>query len=250
MRNQPGSSNNRHLAAARSAVIADGSFRPELAPRLDQQSVLAAYSRWAPIYDFVFAKLFFFGAFFDMSRKRAITHINTRTGTLLEVGVGTGVALSRYAPHLAVTGIDLSPDMLALARKRAVKEHLSHVRDLKEMDAAHLEFADDSFDTVAVMYTITVVPHPDLVLEEIARVLKPGGEAIFVSHFASDEPWRKAIETAITPRTEQLGWRPDFPVSRILGHPRLDLVEIRRMPPLGVFSIVRLKKTEEAQAAA
>ena len=199
MRNQPGSPSNRPLAAAQSAVIDDGSFRLEPAPRLDQKRVLAAYSRWAPIYDFVFAKLIFFGAFFDQSRTRAIQHINTRSGTLLEVGVGTGVALSRYASHLAVTGIDLSPDMLALARKRAVAEHLSHVRELREMDAAELEFADASFDTVAVMYVITVVPHPDRVLDEIARVLRPGGEAIFVSHFASEQPWRRAIEKVITP---------------------------------------------------
>eukprot|EP01037_Dinobryon_pediforme_P023885 gene23885-25477_t len=146
----------RQSRAVARTVAADRDFAGNPIARFDQQTVLAAYSRWAPIYDFVFAKLFFFGAFFDRGRELAIEHINTRTGTVLEVGVGTGVALGRYAPHLAVTGIDLSPDMLAVARKSVVRGHMSHVRELREMDAGALEFPDDSFDTVAVMYTISV----------------------------------------------------------------------------------------------
>jgi phosphatidylethanolamine/phosphatidyl-N-methylethanolamine N-methyltransferase len=209
---------------------------------LKQDIVLSAYARWAPIYDFVFAKLMFFGAIFDRGRQIAIEHINTRSGRVLEVGVGTGVALNRYAPHLSITGIDLSPDMLALARRRALREHLSNVRDLIVMDAGDLAFPNESFDTVAIMYTITVVPHPQTVLEEVARVLKPGGEAVFVSHFAASQGWRGRIERLLVPITQQLGWRPDFPVSRILQHPDLELIDTRRLAPLGVFSIVRLRK--------
>ncbi len=236
-----GPSKNPH-AAAQSVAIDEGHKLADRSPRLDQEIVLSAYARWAPVYDFVFAKLLFFGAFFDRGRQIAIEHINTLEGRVLEVGVGTGVALGRYAPHLAITGIDLSPDMLAVARRRAVREHLSNVRELIEMDAGDLAFANASFETVAVMYTITVVPHPQTVLEEVARVLKPGGEAVFVSHFASSQGWRGRIERWLVPITRHLGWRPDFPVSRILQHPDLELIETRRLGPLGVFSIVRLRK--------
>jgi len=227
---------------AQTAVIDDGSHVTDRPARLDQEIVLSAYARWAPVYDFVFAKLVFFGAFFDRGRQIAIDYINTRTGRVLEVGVGTGIALGRYAPHLAITGIDLSPDMLAVARRRAMRDHLSHVRELIEMDAGDLAFANETFDTVAIMYTITVVPHPQTVLEEVARVLKPGGEAVFVSHFASSQGWRGRLERLLVPITKRLGWRPDFPVSRILQHPDLEHIETRRLTPLGIFSIVRLKK--------
>jgi len=209
---------------------------------LDQAIVLSAYARWAPIYDFVFAKLMFFGAFFDRGRRVAIDHINARTGKVLEVGVGTGVALGRYEPHLAITGIDLSPDMLAVARRRAIRDHLSNVRDLRVMDAGDLAFADASFETVVVMYTITVVPHPEAVLGEVARVLKPGGEAVFVSHFAAAGGWRGRLERLLVPITRRLGWRSDFPVDRILHHPDLTHIETQSLPPLGIFSVVRLRK--------
>ena len=94
------------------------------APRLDEKAVLAAYSRWAPIYDWVFGRVF------DAGRKLAVAIINRRQGNLLEVGVGTGITLPRYASHLKVTGIDLSPDMLAVARKRVADEKIATVEAL------------------------------------------------------------------------------------------------------------------------
>ena len=115
------------------------------------------------------------------------------------------------------------------------------------MDAGALDFPDASFETVVVMYTITVVPHPDQVLNEVARVLKPGGEAVFVSHFAAETGVRAWFERLVTPITRRLGWRPDFPISRILGHPLLRPVETRRLPPLGIFTIVRLQKPAAAE---
>lgn len=206
--------------------------------RLDEKAVLAAYSRWAPIYDWVFGRVF------DAGRRLAVKIINERQGRLLEVGVGTGIALPRYASHLKVTGIDLSPDMLAMARRRVEAEKLAHVDELLEMDATRLAFPDASFDTVAVMYTITVVPHPDAVMAEIERVTKPGGEAIFVSHFASESGWRKAIEHALTPFTKKLGWRPDFPIERILGRRGFELVERRRLGLFGIFTVAVLRRKD------
>ncbi len=206
------------------------------APRLDEKAVLEAYSRWAPIYDWVFGRVF------DAGRKLAVAIINQRQGRLLEVGVGTGITLPRYAPHLKVTGIDLSPAMLAVAKKRVADEKIATVEALHEMDATRLAFADGEFETVAVMYTITVVPHPDAVMAEVERVTAPGGEAIFVSHFASDSGWRKAIEHRLTPFTKKLGWRPDFPIDRILGRPGFELVEKKRLGLFGIFTVAVLRR--------
>lgn len=205
-------------------------------PRLDEKAVLAAYARWAPIYDWVFGKVF------EAGRRRALETINARSGRVLEVGVGTGLTLARYRDHLRVTGIDLSPDMLAVARRRVEDEKIATVEGLHEMDAGRLAFPDGAFDTVAVMYTITVVPHPDAVMAEVERVTKPGGEAIFVSHFASENGLYKLIEGWLTPLTKRLGWRPDFPVSRILGRSGFEVVEIRRLGLLGLFTVARLRR--------
>lgn len=204
--------------------------------RLDEKAVLAAYSRWAPVYDWVFGKVF------EAGRRRAVEVINGREGRLLEVGVGTGLTLPRYGSHLKVTGVDLSPDMLAVARRRVEDRRIETVEALHEMDATRLAFEDASFDTVAVMYTITVVPHPGEVLAEVARVLKPGGEAIFVSHFASESGWRQAIEHRLTPFTKKLGWRPDFPIERILGRRGFELVEKKRLGLFGIFTVAVLRR--------
>ncbi|MCW1840745.1 class I SAM-dependent methyltransferase [Prosthecomicrobium hirschii] len=233
--------NNRNTAAAKAEAAYDPSMLNGT-PRLDQSSVLAAYARWAPFYDFVFSRSFGFGRLFGLARRNALAHINARQGSLLEIGVGTGVALGDYARHLQVTGIDLSPEMLRVARKKVRDEGLTHVVDLLEMDASRLTFADGTFDTAATMFTITVVPHPEAVMAEIERVLKPGGEALIVSHFASERGWRHGLETLMTPLTSRLGWRPDFPVARLLDRPGLRHLETRSLDPFGVFSMVRLQR--------
>ena len=231
--------NRSPASRADAAVLEDRSLvtpAADAAPRLDERSVRAAYSRWAPVYDWVFGKVF------EAGRRAAVAVINARPGRLLEVGVGTGLTLPRYGADVSITGIDISPEMLAVAEKRVADEKLANVEALVEMDATRLAFPDAAFDTVAVMYAITVVPHPDAVMAEVERVTKPGGEAIFVSHFASESGLYKLVETWLTPLTKKLGWRPDFPISRILGRPGFETVEIRRLGLLGLFTVARLRR--------
>lgn len=223
------------------AATADPDAFGDAAPRLDPGHVLKAYHRWAPVYDFVFGRSMF-GRNFDRARTIAMDHLNTRIGDVLEVGVGTGLTLPRHRPDNRIYGIDISPDMLAIAEKRVAEAGLDNVAELRRMDAAALDYPNARFDTVAVMFTITVVPHPDAVMAEVERVTKPGGEAIFVSHFASENGARKAFEALITPITSRIGWRPDFPVSRILNRPGFEHLETRPLDKLGVFSMVRLKR--------
>jgi len=79
---------------------------------MSHTDVTAAYKRWAPIYDFTFTKLVRAGML------AAVKAANHHGGRLLDMGVGTGAALPHYSPGLAVTGIDYSHDMLAIARRR------------------------------------------------------------------------------------------------------------------------------------
>ncbi|GMV62521.1 MAG: hypothetical protein AMXMBFR74_16890 [Parvibaculum sp.] len=207
--------------------------------RIDEQSVIKAYARWAPVYDFSF------GPIADAGRKRAIEIINKRQGSLLEVGVGTGVALPRYAPHLTVTGIDLSPDMLRIARQRVRERKLTNIAGIFEMDASELRFEDASFDTVVAMYVMTVVPDPVKVLNELERVCAPGGEVLIVNHFAQDHGLRGWVESFMAPAARALGWHPDFRVETITDITTLDLVETVKLKPFGLFTMLRFRKREE-----
>ena len=203
---------------------------------MDLEAVKSSYRRWAPVYDSTFGRIT------RMGRDRAVAAVNRGQGRVLEVGVGTGLSLSTYAPHLEVTGIDYSEDMLARARKRVAAEGLRHVHELRQMDARSLDFPDAHFDTVVAMYLVSVVPEPERVMAEIARVCKPGGQVIIVNHFARDEGWLAWLERRFAPLADRLGWHPDFCRSRIMGEPSLQVAEERRMAPLGLFTFLRLEK--------
>jgi len=105
-------------------------------------------------------------------------------GDLLEVGVGTGVNMPLYPPGARVVGIDIAENMIARARARAAKSGL--VTDLTQMDVEHLEFADDRFDCVVATFVFCSVPDPVAGLEEVRRVLKPGGRLLLLEHVRSD----------------------------------------------------------------
>lgn len=211
--------------------------------RIDSQSVLKAYARWAPVYDLSF------GAFAEAGRARAIEQINRSSGKLLEVGVGTGAALPNYAPHISITGIDLSPDMLRKARDKVREKRLHNVDGLFEMDATELTFDTASFDTVVAMYVMTVVPEPVAVMRELERVCKPGGEVIIVNHFAQDHGVRGWVERWMAPASRALGWHPDFRVETITDITTLELVESIRLKPMGLFTMLRFRKVMELTAA-
>ena len=108
------------------------------------------------------------------------------TGRVLEVAIGTGRNLLNYPSDISVTGIDLSPSMLAIARQRAAD--LDRTVDLRTGDAEHLPFADGSFDTVVCALSLCTIPNPAVAIEEMRRVLVPGGRMLLLDHIKSTWP--------------------------------------------------------------
>ena len=204
--------------------------------KLDENDVRKAYKRWAPVYDVVFGKVVEAGV------KQAASRANAFSGRLLEVGVGTGLALRHYGPHLKVTGIDLSTDMLKLARKRMKKSSHGNIEALLEMDATSLAFQDNHFDVVVASYVLTVVPNPAKVIHELARVTKPGGIVLIVNHFSVESGLRGAIEKSLAKHASKLGWRPEFRYETLLVSERLLLTSIKPVKPLGFFTMLEFRK--------
>ena len=202
---------------------------------LDADAVRSAYRRWASVYDALF------GGVSAPGRRRAVEAVNALPGQdVLEVGVGTGLALPHYTAQKRVTGIDLSADMLALARTRVARENLANVVALLEVDAEATGFADGQFDVAVAMFVASVVPDPRRLLAEMRRVVRPGGTLLFVNHFAATNGPRLAVERAMAPAGRALGWHPDFKTEALL--PPEDLVRATSIavPPLGLFTLVRL----------
>jgi ubiquinone/menaquinone biosynthesis C-methylase UbiE len=119
------------------------------------------------------------------------------SGEVLEVAVGTGRNFTFYPQGVRLSGIDLSPAMLEIARKRA--EELGVDADLREGDAQQLPFADASFDTVVCTLSLCNIPDDRRAIAEMKRVLRPGGRLLLLDHVrASSKVWL-AVQRVLEP---------------------------------------------------
>jgi len=104
-------------------------------------------------------------------------------GEVLEIAIGTGRNLPHYPPDVQLTGIELSPAMLELARARA--RELGRQVDLRVGDVQALEFPDESFDTVVSTLTLCTIPDDRVAVAEVRRVLRPDGRFLLLEHVRS-----------------------------------------------------------------
>lgn len=204
---------------------------------MDLESVRRAYRRYAPIYDIVFGPVMAYG------RTRTVRAVNQLgPKRILEVGVGTGLSLPHYRNDIHITGIDVSGDMLAVARERVKQKRLDNVDQLLEMDAETLDFPDGEFDAVVAMYVMSVVPNPSRCLAEMRRVCKPGGDIVICNHFYAESDSGKPIVQLLTPMARWLGWRPDFKLDSILSEDsELTIISNQSVPPLGLFNVLQCR---------
>ena len=184
---------------------------------------------------------------FDAGRKATIAAAERIGGRILDVGIGTGISLTDYAPANRIVGVDYCEPMLRKAHERVVEHKLAHVEAIAVMDAQRLGFADASFDAVVGQYVITTVPDPEAALDEFARVTRPGGEIILVNHLGAEAGPRRVFEQSFAPVARRLGWRPEFGWDRLARwaqtHGGVRVVERKPMPPLGQFSLIRFERT-------
>ena len=202
---------------------------------MDIDAIRKSYRRYAGLYDI------YFGAVFQPGRRAIVELMNCQFDEhILEVGVGTGLSLPLYPACANVTGIDVSPEMLAKAHARVQHEHLNNVV-LHEMDAETMSFADNSFDKVVAMYVASVVPSPRRLVTEMSRVCKPGGELFIVNHFMSHNRFIARLEKTIAPLSNLVGFHPDFELDAFIRETELNVVEKVPVNFLGYWTLLRAR---------
>lgn len=194
---------------------------------MDRNQRTGAFYNWARrLYPFV-------EPFLSSTRNRLVASVNEQApGELLEIGVGTGSHLRDYrASH--VTGVDVSPGMVRMAQEYS----RSIDSEVKVMDGESLEFADEAFDRVVMAYVLSVTAHPERMLAEAWRVLKPGGFAFILNHETSVSP-----HGLVSRVRRWLHLRAQFRLADIPGWPASSVVHRESCLPGGWFTFVILQK--------
>jgi ubiquinone/menaquinone biosynthesis C-methylase UbiE len=170
------------------------------------------------------------------------------TGEVLEVAVGTGRNLAFYPSDVRLTGVDLSPEMLALARRRAVE--LGRQVDLRVGDAQALDLPDASFDTVVCTLALCCVPDDRAAVAELCRVLRPGGVLLLLDHVAGEPWWVRAVQWLV--ERVSIPLQGEHHRRRPLLHVQAQGLEVERRErsKLGIVERLAARKPPAAQVDA
>jgi phosphatidylethanolamine/phosphatidyl-N-methylethanolamine N-methyltransferase len=208
---------------------------------MDLEDTLRTYRLFSGSYDLVF------GPVFHPGRKEAVRIANDRPAQrILEVGVGTGLSLPHFRADARVTGIDVSAEMLAKARRRVDRLRLRQVEAILEMDAENMTFEDNSFDAVLALYVASVVPNPARFAAEMRRVCRPGGTIVVVNHFTSENGAMRFVEKRLAPLAGKIGFHADFPLDKFLAASGLQVREKRPSNLFGYWKLLRCVNTKPA----
>jgi len=216
---------------ASQALMATNSSKTST-PYLNTAQVERAYSRYAHLYDVTFGKLF------NEPRRIGVECLDVQSGErILEVGVGTGISLSHYRNDCSITAIDVSDEMLEHSQLQIKRHGLNHVT-IANMDAANMQFSDNSFDAVMAAYVITAVPDHKTVIQEMVRVCRPGGRIVFINHFSNGNQLIGSMEKLVSPLCRHLGFRTDLGLQAVLDGTTLQVIRKRSVTPLGLGNLV------------
>jgi ubiquinone/menaquinone biosynthesis C-methylase UbiE len=154
--------------------------------------------------------------------------VTAASGRVLEIGVGSGLNFPLYGRQVEnVIGIDPSPRLLAIARRRAVAAGVR--TGLLQGSATAIPLADNTVDTVVMTWTLCSIPDPLTALREMRRVIKPHGKLLFVEHGISREPTVQRWQHRLTPMWRRVagGCNLDRNVDDLIRLAGFDLKELR-----------------------
>jgi ubiquinone/menaquinone biosynthesis C-methylase UbiE len=151
----------------------------------------------ATLYDPIIAPFDFFGV-----RRWRRWAVSAARGRTLEIGVGTGLNLPHYRAAQSVAAID--PDGASLERARNRQNGRGGIVSLYRARAEELPFANESFDAVVGTLTFCSIGDPERALQEVRRVLKPGGAFRLVEHVRVKNRLIASAQDALTPLWKQV----------------------------------------------
>jgi len=156
---------------------------------------------------------------------------------VLEVGVGTGLALAAYPTNVDVLGIDLAPEMLAQAQEKVDEHGWNHIT-LRQMDALNMDLPDEQFDYVMAFHIVSVVPDAEQLVREMLRVTKTGGTIVIINHFRSEKKWLASLVDMLDPVTRRIGWRTTLRFDEVVQGFPLEIKQRFKTSRRSLFTVI------------
>ncbi|MCM3733199.1 methyltransferase domain-containing protein [Fictibacillus nanhaiensis] len=164
---------------------------------MKNNSTIKKYKRIAPFYD-----KFMGNRLFRKARQQALSEIEVKPGhSLLLVGVGTGEDFSFLPKRNAITGMDLSEDMLKIAERKKNGRNIT----LLQMNAEEMDFQNQKFDIIVLNLILSVVEHPEKVLEKSFNYLAPEGTILIFDKFIDSYSHPNLIRRLLNKVTSAIG---------------------------------------------
>lgn len=163
--------------------------------------------------------------------------------SILEIGVGTGMALRRYPQSSHIHGIDVSEEMLAYARANALRLP-QHRIELSTMDGENLSFEDNSFDCVTLPYVLSVTDNPNNLLNETRRVCAPNGHILVLNHFNTPGIWQK-LQYPARMLGAASGFKTGLSYEETIGAHDWDVIKNKSVNLLKISSFVLIKNAKK-----
>ncbi|MFA7292615.1 MAG: class I SAM-dependent methyltransferase [Rhodocyclaceae bacterium] len=197
-------------------------------------SLKTSYTLIAPFYDAAIDRAT------RASRRASLEHLPKPPGRILINGIGTGLDLPLLPPQHHYVGLDLTAAMLRRAQPRCHRAHTGLDFSPVQGDAHTLPFANASFDHAVLHLILAVVPDPNACLNEVARVVKPGGMVLIFDKFL--KPGQPALLRRLAnPLARRVATRLDVVFEDVLGNsPGLKLESNQPALAAGWFRLIRL----------
>lgn len=197
------------------------------------------YRRWARFYDKLFGS-----SFINKQREAEISMLGLIPGDkVLFIGIGTGEDL-RFVPQgVSVIGVDITEEMLNVAKVKAQERGLKDW-EIFNMDGQNLEFEGNQFDFVVLNLILSVIPDGHKCLQEALRVLKPNGMVAIFDKFLDEDKNPTFLRRTLNSVTMNLGTDINRRFSDISKDSNFRIIDEKESILDGMYKIILLQKTE------